>query len=50
MLEILQYLGLTDEQMKDEKTVIEATQYYMDGHIKRNSGTQKLSLVNPTTR
>ena len=33
MLEILQYLGLTDEQMKDKKTVIEAIQHYMDGHI-----------------
>ena len=33
MLAIVQYLDLTDKQMKDRRTIIEATQHYMDGHI-----------------
>ena len=33
MLAIVQYLDLTDEQMKDRRTIIEATQHYMDGDI-----------------
>ena len=33
MLAIVQYLDLTDKQMKDSRTIIEATQHYMDGHI-----------------
>ena len=32
-LAIVQYLELPDEQMKDRRTIIEATQHYMDGHI-----------------
>ena len=35
MLAILQYLSLTYEQMKDKRTVIEASQHYMDGHINK---------------
>ena len=49
MLAIVQYLGLTDEQMKDKRMVIEAKQHYMDGHI-NEQWTNKLSLVNPTAR
>ena len=50
MLAIVQYLDLTDEQMKDKRTITEATQHYMDSHYQRHSGTQKLSLVSPTAR
>ena len=40
MLVILQYLGLTDEQMKDKRMVIEATQHYMDGYINKQWNTE----------
>ena len=35
MLAIVQYLSLTDKQMKDKRTVIEDTWYYIDGHISK---------------
>ena len=51
MLAIVQYLDLTDEQMKERKTIIEATQHYVLGcSHHQNSGTQKLSLVSLTAR
>ena len=30
---IVQYLYLTDKQMKDRRTIIESTQNYMDGYM-----------------
>ena len=33
MLATVQYLDLTDEQMKDRRTITEAIQHYMDDHI-----------------